>query len=64
MPCWCICNNVLAKKCLIQHFIPYFSVFVPVASSFSLVVKLDLTDVRKNADEIPAEPNIMHITMI
>jgi len=33
-------------------------------SYLASVVTSDLTNVRNIADEIPADPNIMHITMI
>lgn len=32
--------------------------------SFIFVAKFNLVKVRKHADEIPADPNIIHITMI
>ena len=70
-------NRSVGARCHVPWFIitKYFNTrkfghdvthpyFVPIDSSCSLSTKLDLTNARKQADEIPAEPNIMHITMI
>jgi hypothetical protein len=40
------------------------NIFYATASTFSFAKKLDLTAIKKMADDIPAAPKTMHITII